>query len=92
MYYEFAYRGVKSTTSKTINYNLYTTSGRARSENVSSTLNLRGSLGSSADNLVITAAWDAKLIAMYLEINSITLEVEYALKTGSTGEIYYYDL
>ena len=90
--YEFSYRGVKSSTSRTINYNLYTTEGRARSGNISTTLNLRDNLGNNGDNLVVTAAWDARIIAMYLEIDSIRLEVEYAIKTGNNGTIYYYDL
>ena len=90
--YDFSYRGVSSSATRTINYNLYTTEGRTQSGNISIVLDLKDNLGNNGDNLYVSAAWDARIIAMYLQIDSARLEVEYALKEGNNGVIYYEDL
>lgn len=86
------YEGVRGNFGKEIQYSLYTTSDRARTEGASIKLNVKDVIGVSSGNLIISTSWDAVYVGMYLEINSIDLEVEYAFVSGEAGTISYYNL
>lgn len=86
------YEGVRGNFGREIQYSLYTTSDRARTEGASIKLNVKDVIGERSGNLIISTSWDAVYVGMYLEINSIDLEVEYAFVSGEAGTISYYDL